>query len=188
MEIKTIDSKNLIITTDFGSRIEIKNNQTIVFGNNEISLKKIKSVGDVNVGITSENSDSEIIRFTKHKKNSGILSIIFFVIFIPTFISYQNSARVARQMGLGKQDNSIVWIIFILFIIVFGYYLFIGSRITSIKNLDFTKNNHPLPITFEFIDGKKKETKSYVVGYASMEELKELKEIILSKKVDSLLT
>ena len=68
MEVNTIDSKNLIITTEFGSKIEIKNNQTIIFGNNEISLKKIKGVGDANVGITSENNESEIIRLTAHQR------------------------------------------------------------------------------------------------------------------------
>jgi hypothetical protein len=188
MEIKTIDSKNLIMTTEFGSKIEIKNNQTIIFGNNEISLKKIKSVGDGLIGVTSENHESEILRLISHKKFSGIASIILFIILIPTYKSYERSAFVGRQLGLGQQDNSPVTALIILLIVAVFYYVITHYRIISVKNLDFTKNNYTLSIVFEFIDGKKKETKSYVVGYASMEELKELKKIILSKKVDSLLT
>jgi hypothetical protein len=188
MEINKIDSKNLIITTEFGSKIEIKNNQTIIFGNNEIGLNKVKSVGDINIGITDENIESEITKLTTHKKYSKILSILLFVVYIPVYYSYDHSASVGRQLGLGKQDNTPVDALLVMFLATLGYFIFTHFRIKSVEGLDFTKNNYPLSVKFEFIDGKKKETKSYVVGYGSMKELKELKQIILDKKVDSLLS
>jgi hypothetical protein len=187
MKIDTIDSKNLIITTEIGSKIEIKNNQTVIFDEKEIGLNKIKSIGNADVGITKENYETEILRLTSHKKYSGIISIISLVILIPTVISYRKYVRIGRQLGLGKIDNSAVVFWLVIALITIFYYLYVKGRIIQINKLDFTKIDYPITVECELINGKQKDTQFYIIGYGSMEELKEIKKIILDKRVDSLL-
>ncbi len=171
MEINNIDSKNLIITTEFGSKIEIKNNQTIIFGNNEIGLNKIKSIGDFTNDVDEDNLEDSI----KNKKSNQNIGYVLVVIIL--FITY--------YFTLWKPKDLRITIIAILL----GIFIFIGKlylQISILKTLDFSKKNYKLQIVCESSGNKTKKT--YTICNGSLKELKHIKKLLLEKKEASLLS
>lgn len=177
MEINNIDSKNLIITTEIGSKIEIKNNQIIIFGNNEIGLSKIKSIGDFTIDVDEDNLNQTI---DSKNKTLGILKISIIFISILTIIEFFSWANIQKSPLFGGE-------IVLLIIVIIIYFAYVKT-ISILKDIDFSKNDYPLNVDFEYLDGKNKTKKTYTICKGSKKELKHIKKLLLEKKEVSLLS
>jgi hypothetical protein len=169
------------ITTSFGSKFTILDDQYLVFGDRKVSLKKIEKVGDYKFDEVEIKTSKEIRIISIIVAILSLLGVIYFI--YNPYISYKGlysfDGRSLEQINLWPQ----ILLSFLFVASLIGVIIF-NNKIKEINNIDFNSNQTPLTIDViirENSNPDNSEIERYEICKGQFKELCEIRKTLLRK-------